>query len=601
MCAVRQERGREILAFDQRFLDELTARSDIVDVVGSYVSLSRRGSEYWGCCPFHNEKTPSFHVRPDQQMYYCFGCKKGGGVFSFIMELENLSYPDAVRFLARRANLPVPEEERDDGASRLRSRLLALNRDAARFYYEQLHSPKGEAVMEYMRSRKITQKNATNFGLGAASGEWDGLMNAMTQKGYTRSELVASGLVINGKNGGAFDKFRSRLIFPIIDVRGDVLGFGGRIISKDDPGAKYMNTPETVVYSKRRVLYGLNLAKKSKRGNILLVEGNIDVVMLHQAGFDNACASMGTALTQEQIHLLSRYTKDIILCYDNDDAGKIATQKALSLLNNTDFNVRVLELPKRLVDGEYVKQDADDFIKYQGADAFENLLSGSESGLDFRMAQLKDKFDLTSDRGRIEYASAAAELLAGVSNAVEREVYTVRASEDAGITADALKLEVRRAVSRMARKEKREQEKRDLRPATAAQPRERSMRYENTRSALAEEGVLRLLTLDDSLFGDEPPLREDEFSSPLLGRLFTALWQQRGTPGGIRPAALDGTFGSDELGHLTGILQKPESTGHDAREKALRDYLRIIKEESERRAGVEDPLAAAMKKYKKTT
>ncbi len=585
------------VAFDQRFLDELTARNDIVDVVSDYVTLTHKGANYFGLCPFHSEKTGSFSVSPDKQIYYCFGCKKGGGVINFIMEEENLSFPDAVRFLAKRANIPVPEEARDDSASRLRSRLLALNRDAARFYYEQLHSSKGEAVLAYMNSRKITQKNATNFGLGAASDEWDGLLTAMTQKGYTRAELVASGLVLNGKNGGAYDKFRSRLIFPIIDVRGDVLGFGGRIISKDDPGAKYMNTPETVVYSKRRVLYGLNLAKKSKRNGILLVEGNIDVVMLHQAGFDNACASMGTALTQEQIHLLSRYTKELILCYDNDDAGKIATQKALTLLNGADFNVRVLELPKRLVDGQYVKQDADDFIKYQGKDAFENLLMGSGSGMDFRMAQLQGKFDLTDDRGRIEYAAAAAELLAGVPNAVEREVYTARAAEAAGITADALKAEVQRAVSRRVRKEKREQEKRDLKPVNAAQPKARSMRYENTRSALAEEGVLRLLTLDDSLFGAEPPLTEDEFSSPLLGRLFAALWRQRAS-GGIRLGALDGAFDADELGHLTGLLQRPESNDHAAREKALRDYLRIIREENAKRgAAAADPLSAAMEKY----
>ncbi|MBQ9458971.1 MAG: DNA primase [Oscillospiraceae bacterium] len=585
------------MSFDQRFLDELTSRNDIVDVVGSYVSLARRGSEYWGCCPFHSEKTPSFHVRPDQQMYYCFGCKKGGGVINFTMEIENLSYPDAVRFLARRANLPVPEDSYGDGSSQLRSRLLALNRDAAMFYYNQLHSPRGEAVMEYMRSRKITQKNATNFGLGAASPEWDGLLKAMLQKGYTHGELVASGLVIDGKSGASFDKFRNRLIFPIIDVRGDVLGFGGRIISKDDPGAKYMNTPETIVYSKRRVLYGLNLAKKSKRNGILLVEGNIDVVMLHQAGFDNACASMGTALTQEQLHLLSRYTKELILCYDNDEAGRAATQKALALLESTDFNVRVLELPQRLVDGNYVKQDADDFIKYQGADAFENLLSGSESGMDFRMAQLAGRFDLANDRGRVEYAAAAAEFLSRIPNAVEREVYTVRAAEAAHITPDALKQEVRRARAQYERKEKRTQEKRGLRPAAAVQPKERSMRYENTRSALAEEGVLRLLMLDDTLFDGEPALRREDFSSELLSKFFEALWRQRGSPGGIRLNALDGVFSPDELGHLTGILQKPESPDHETRKKALSDYLDIIREESERRIEPEDPLAVAMKKY----
>ena len=600
------------MAFDRQFLDELIARNDIVDVVSNYVSLQPRGGSLWGCCPFHSEKTPSFHVLPDKQLCYCFGCKKGGGVINFIMEEENLSFPDAVRFLARRANMPVPEEEHSD-ESRLRSRILSLNRDAARFYYDQLYSPKGAPVLEYMKNRKITRRNATNFGLGASADEWDGLLTAMRKKGYGDGELLASGLAIRGKNGGLYDKFRKRLIFPIIDVRGDVLGFGGRIISKDDPGAKYMNTPETIVYSKRRVLYGLNLAKKSKRSNIILVEGNIDVVMLHQAGFDNACASMGTALTTEQLQLLSRYTKEIVLCYDNDDAGKVATQKALTLLNNTDFQVKVLELPKRLVeseftvrvlklpnkmvDGQPTKQDADDFIKFQGKDAFEHLLSGSESGMDFRMAQLKSKFDLKSDEGRIGFAEAAAGLLSTVPNAVEREIYTVRASEAAGITPDAMKLEVERARKRARYKEKREQERRDLNPAASAQPRERSIRYTDLRSALAEEGVLRLLTLDDSLFGENPPIREEDFSSPLLGRFFTALRAQLRESGQVNIPALAEFFTSEEISHLIGILQKPESLKNGA--QALKDYCNIILDEAHKRAAVnEDPLMAAMEKNK---
>ena len=583
------------MPFDQSFLDELIARNDIVDVVSSYVSLTKKGANYFGLCPFHNEKTGSFSVSPDKQICYCFGCKKGGGVINFIMEEEHLTFPDAVRFLARRVNMPVPEETHSD-ESRLRSRILALNRDAARFYYELLYSPRGAPVLEYMKDRRITRRNATNFGLGAAPDEWTALTDAMRAKGYGDGELLASGLSIRGKNGGLYDKFRKRLIFPIIDVRGDVLGFGGRIISKDDPGAKYMNTPETVVYSKRRVLYGLNLAKKSKRGSIILVEGNIDVVMLHQAGFDNACASMGTALTSEQIQLLSRCTKELVLCYDNDDAGKVATQKALSLLSGTDFQVKVLELPKRLVDGQYVKQDADDFIKFQGKDAFEHLLSGSESGMDFRMAQVAGKFDLKSDEGRIGYAEAAAALLASVPNAVEREIYTVRASEAAGITADAMKLEVERARKRVHYKERREQERRDLNPAASAQPRERDIRYTDLRSALAEEGVLRLLALDDSLFADTA-LREEDFSSPLLGRFFTALRAQLAQSGRISIGALAGDFTAGEINHLTGILQKPESLKNGA--QALRDYSGIILEEAHRRAAVnEDPLTAAMEKNK---
>lgn len=345
------------------------------------------------------------------------------------------------------------------------------------------------------------------------------------------------------------------------------------------------------------MLYGLNLAKKSKRSNIILVEGNIDVVMLHQAGFDNVCASMGTALTSEQLQLLSRYTKELVLCYDNDDAGKVATQKALSLLGNTDFQVKVLELPRRLVDGEYIKQDADDFIKFQGADAFEHLLSGSESGMDFRMAQLAGKFDLKNDESRIAYAEAAAVLLATLPNAVEREIYTVRAAEKAGITADAMKLEVTRAFKRARYKEKREQERRDLNPATSAQPRERSIRYEDLRSALAEEGVLRLLALDDSLFSGAPELREEDFSSPLLGRFFTALRAQIAQTGRVSIGALAGDFTAEEINHLSGILQKPESLKNGA--QALRDYCGIILDEAHKRAAVnEDPLTAAMEKNK---
>ena len=420
----------------------------------------------------------------------------------------------------------------------------------------------------------------------------------MARKGYSKAELLAAGLVVQGKGGSVYDKFRKRLIFPVIDVRGDVVAFGGRIVDKNDPGAKYMNSPETIIYSKRRVLYGLNLAKKSKRENIILVEGNIDVVMLHQAGFDNACASMGTALTTEQIRLLSRYTKELILCYDNDNAGRIATQKALELLNDTDFSVRVLELPNRIVDGQPVKQDADDFIKNQGPDAFERLLSGSETGMDFRMARLAAGFDLTSDQGRIDYAAAAADLLAELPNAVEREIYTTRAAASAGISPDALKLEVQRSIKRRGYRQRREQEKRDLNVAAQVQPKERAIRYDNLRSAMAEEGVLRLLVQDDTLFSDQPPLRQEEFSSPLLGRVYASLWESHMAGRPLSISSLSGELTGEEMSHLTGVVQKPESPAGG--ERALADYCRVIREEAQKRtAGAEtDPLAAAAEKYK---
>ena len=583
------------MAFPQNFLDELIARSDIVDVVGSYVQLTRKGSNLFGLCPFHGEKTGSFSVSPDKQIYYCFGCKKGGGVVNFIMEEENLTFPDAVRFLAKRAGMEVPEEEGDREAGRRRQRLLDLNRDAARFYYQLLQQPEGRAVQEYLDRRQIKKSTAVKFGMGASLDSWDTLLTAMTKKGYTKAELLEAGLVVQNKNGGLYDKFRNRLMLPVIDTRGDVVAFGSRVLDKSEP--KYMNSSETPVYSKRRVLYGLNLAKKTKRPNIILCEGNLDIVTLHQAGFDNAVASMGTALTVEQTRLLSRFTKELVLCYDNDNAGKIATERALQILQNSEFTVRVLQLPRRLVDGEYVKQDADDFIKFQGPDAFERLLSGSENGIEFRMAQVAGKYDLADDQARVAYCEEVSDLLAGLSNPVEREIYTTRAAETAKITPEAMKLEVQRAFKRRLSREKRAELRRDLNPAAQLQPKERSFRYDNLRSARAEEGILRLLTMDESLFGQEPPLRPEQFSSPLLGKVFSLLWQAREAGRQPSVAALAGVLSQEEMNHITAICQQPESP-QNARQ-ALADYIRIVQTEAEKRAGRDtDPLLAATEKYK---
>ena len=583
------------MAFPQSFMDELIARNDIVDVVGSYVQLTRKGSNLFGLCPFHSEKTGSFSVSPDKQIYYCFGCKRGGGVVNFIMEEENLPFPDAVRFLAKRAGMEVPEEDGDREAGRRRQRLLDLNRDAARFYYQLLQQPEGRAVREYLDRRQIKKSTAVKFGMGASLDSWDTLLTAMTKKGYTKRELLDAGLVVQNKNGGLYDKFRNRLMLPVIDTRGDVVAFGSRVLDKSEP--KYMNSSETPVYSKRRVLYGLNLAKKTKRPNIILCEGNLDIVTLHQAGFDNAVASMGTALTVEQTRLLSRFTKELVLCYDNDNAGKIATERALQILNNSEFSVKVLQLPRRLVDGEYVKQDADDFIKFQGPDAFERLLSGSENGVEFRMAQVAGKYDLSSDEARVAYCEEISDLLASLPSAVEREIYTTRAAEVAKITPDAMKLEVQRAFKRRTARENRAELRKELNPATQLQPKERSLRYENMRSARAEQGVLRLLLMDESLFPDDPPLKSEQFSSPLLGRVFGLLWDAKAEGRTVSLASLSNVLSQEEMNHITAVCQQPESVQNGR--QALADYIRIIKTEADKRAGaVTDPLLAATEKYK---
>ena len=584
------------MAFPQSFMDELVARSDIVDVVGSYVQLTRKGSNLFGLCPFHSEKTGSFSVSPDKQIYYCFGCKRGGGVINFIMEEENLPFPDAVRFLAKRAGLEVPEEEGDREAGRRRQRLLDLNRDAARFYYRLLQQPEGRAVQEYLDRRRIRKATAVKFGMGASPDAWDVLLNEMTAKGYSKAELLSAGLIVDNKKGGFYDKFRNRLMLPVIDTRGDVVAFGSRVLDKSEP--KYMNSSETPVYSTRRALYGLNLAKKSKRPNIILCEGNLDIVTLHQAGFDNAVASMGTALTPEQIRLLSRFTKELVLCYDNDNAGKIATERALQLLNGSEFSVKVLQLPRRRTeDGELVKQDADDFIKNQGPAAFERLLSGSENGVEFRMAQIAGKYDLESDEQRVAYSEEISGLLASLPNEVEREIYAARAAETAHITLAAMKIDVERTRAQKVRKENRAELRKELNPAAQLQPKNRSLRYDNLSSALAEQGVLRLLLLDDSLFPNQPPLSESDFSSPLLGRVFSRLWQAKENGQKLTLDLLAGELSQEEMNHIASFCQQLESSQN--RPQALADYISKI-QKGRRSSDETDPLLAAVEKYKKT-
>ncbi len=589
------------MAIPDAFLDELVERSDIVDVVSQYVQLTKKGGNLFGLCPFHNEKTPSFSVSPDKQIYHCFGCGKGGGVISFIMSIENLSFPDAVRFLADKNGMTVPEESADQEIPRQRKRMLELNREAARWFYACLNGPGGAKAAAYLDKRGITRKTANRFGLGAAPEGWDNLLKAMREKGFTQDELLAAGLVTAGqrrKESGTrsvYDKFRDRLIFPVIDIRGEVLGFSGRALN-DDQDPKYLNSPETLVFSKRRTLFGMNLAKNTKRSSILLVEGNIDVVTLHQAGFDNAVATMGTALTTEQTRLISRYAKEIVICYDNDPPGKKATERALDLLKNSEFTVRVLKLPDRIVDGKAVKIDADDFIRLRGSDAFEQLLSGSGGGMEFRLGELRDKYDLTDDMQRLEYLRAVCTMLAEIASPVEREVWCSRAAAGCGVTADALKQEVERQRKRNLKNSRKQYERSLTRPTRNAQPQEKKLRYDDIRSAVAEEGVIRLLLLDPGMI-QECSLEAEEFTSPVLRRLYEDLRRRQKEGRSVTPSALAAGMEEGEAALLTELLNKPESGGQ-ARE-TLRDYTDVIRQEKIMKSGDLQEIARLMRKKNK--
>ena len=582
----------------EQFIDELVARSEISDVVSSYVTLNKKGSNLWGLCPFHNEKTPSFSVNQDKQIYHCFGCGKGGGVISFIMEIENLSFPDAVRFLAKRAGLEVPDTGSDDAGRKKRARALEANRDAARFYHDYLKGPGGARVREYIAQRQISPRTATRFGLGAAPDQWDALTKALTAKGYSKMELIDAGLAVAGKNGGIYDKFRARLMLPVIDVRGDVAGFTSRILPGEE-GAKYLNTPETVVFKKGRLIYALNFAKNTKRPNLILVEGNIDVITLHQAGFDNVVATMGTALTEEHARILARYTKELVLCYDNDPAGKKSTDRVLGILKNADLNVRVLQLPNAYdSEGKPLKQDPDDFIKRFGAAAFEKCLNGSAGQNDYRLESLLQKHSLADEEGRMAFLREAVETVASLQSPIEREIYGNKAAAAGGISAAAFAQEVERYRKNRAWQAKKKQTRKDLTPAAQLQPRERELRYENIRSARAEEGVLRLMLLEPGLFQNAGTLEPEQFSSPLLGRVYGMLrtrWQEgRST----QLPALTGELTADEMSHLVHVLDQPESLAHS--QKALSDYIEIIATEYAKRSGgaQADPLMAAREKFR---
>ena len=578
------------MAFPESFIDELVARNPIEDVVGQYVTLKRSGSNMFGLCPFHGEKTASFSVAPDKGIYYCFGCHKGGGAINFVMEVEGLSYPDAVRSLAKRAGMQVPEDEQYESRYKAQERLWALHKEAARFFHSQLYAPVGQAALNYAMGRGMTKGILTAFGVGYAPDSWDAMTKAMQAKGYTRQELIDSGLVtVSQKNGNIFDRFRDRLMFPVIDVRGNVIAFSGRTLKKDDDIAKYLNSPETQIFNKRRNLFGLNLAKKTKENSLILVEGNVDVVALHQYGFDNAVASLGTSLTDEQAALITRYVEQVILLYDSDKAGQNATERAIPILEKAGLRVKVLHVKDA--------KDPDEFLKKFGADKFRLLLEDSANRVEYQLNAIRKKYDLSVDDQKIRYVQESAELISTLDSSIKREVYGGRVAEAAGISADAMKMEVGKAFKRRTDREKKKQEKIDLAPVKALQPRDRSIRYDNMKSALAEEGVLAQGMREPALLDLCGALTPEKFSVNLFGRVFGQMQKRHKQGLDVSLAVLE-NLTAEETAHLAGICQRQEGP---VNETAFRDCIKTILAENESRGiASDDDLMALRNKLKES-
>ena len=418
--------------YPDELIEEVRSRNDIVDVISGYVHLQKKGANYFGLCPFHNEKSPSFSVSRSKQMYYCFGCGAGGNVFTFLMEYENDTFPEAVKALADRAGISLPEADESEEAKReqsKRSRLLAINKEAAKYFYFQLRAKQGEPGLHYLRKRQLTDETIHRFGLGYANKTADDLVRYLKGKGYSEELIREAGLCNTDEKHGMYDKFWNRVMFPIEDINHRVIGFGGRVMGDGKP--KYLNSPETPIFDKSRNLYGLNFARSSRKGNIILCEGYMDVIAMHQAGFNQAVASLGTAFTLGQAGLLKRYTKEVLLSYDSDGAGVKAALRAIGILKEAGLTGRVINLEPY--------KDPDEFIKNLGAEAFQERIDNAENSFLFEIRMLQREYDLNDPEKKTEFHRAVAKKLCEFPEEVERENYLEAVAEKYHIGFESLR------------------------------------------------------------------------------------------------------------------------------------------------------------------
>jgi DNA primase len=424
------------MLYPRELIEEIRFQNDIVDVISQYVPLKQKGNSYFGICPFHHEKTPSFSVNSEKQFYYCFGCGAAGNVYGFLMQMEHCNFVDAVQKLADRANISLPEPELTPKAQemeRLKQRLFEMHKTAGRFYYDMLHSAKGEEALAYLGKREIQPNIQRKFGLGYAPEGRRVLYEHLSEQGFTSDEMVKSGLVMENKDGrGYHDRFYNRLMFPIFDVQGRVIGFGGRILGKGEP--KYLNSPETILFNKSRNLYGLHLARKTRNKELILVEGYMDMISLYQAGFHNVAAALGTAFNQDHAAVLKKYVESVILLYDSDEAGTRAALRAIPILVKNGLAVRVIQVP----DGK----DPDEYIRHKGAQEFSKLLVNAEHYISFEVKCLQKNYNLENPQHKVEFTTEAAKILAGLDNAIEQDVYLAQVATMTNIEETAIRNEM---------------------------------------------------------------------------------------------------------------------------------------------------------------
>lgn len=554
--------------YSDELVEEIRSGNDIVDVISGYVRLTKKGSTYFGLCPFHNEKTPSFSVSPNKQMYYCFGCGAGGNVITFLMEYENYTFPEALEVLANRIGIELPKQEmtaEQRKASDKRARLLEVNKEAAKYFYTLLRSERGTRAHEYFRNRGLSEETIKKFGLGYSDKYSDDLYRYLRSKGYEDELLKDSGLISIDEKRGGHDKFWNRAMFPIMDVRGKVIGFGGRVMGDGEP--KYLNSPETMIFDKSRNLYGLNLARTTKKNQILLCEGYMDVIALHQAGFDNAVAALGTAFTVGHANLLRRYTKEVYLTFDSDGAGIRAAKRAIPILKEAGITAKVINMQPY--------KDPDEFIKALGAEAYEERIKNAESSFMFEIRIMEEDYDLKDPEGKAAFYNEIAKQLLQFSEELEREVYIEAVAGKYGMGFENL----RKLVNKLG-----------TQPELARQVRQQQKGTMPKEKRKKEDGMKQSQKLLLTWLIEEPGLYQriqeyihpEDFTEEIYRKAAEILFRQYEEEGKPNPAQIVSLFGEEEQREIAALFNAriEEVETKNDREKALKETILRIKQNS---------------------
>lgn len=560
------------MPFPDSFLQELKLRNDITEIASSYVNLKRHGRNMVGLCPFHGEKTPSFNIYTENGSFYCFGCGAGGDVITFIMKIENLDYVEAVKFLAQRAGMEMPENTYDDSLSKLRMRIYEANREAARFFHATLLSQRGQSGLNYLRGRALSDRTIRHFGLGFADDDWNSLCNHLKNKGFSEYEIYSANLAFRRKNGnGIYDRFVNRVMFPIIDLRGNVIAFGGRIMTDEKP--KYLNTSDTPVFKKSENLFSLNNAKSSGTRTLILCEGYMDVIALNQAGFTNAVATLGTALTNEQAVLMKRYADEVIICYDADGAGQKATARAIQILRNAGLPIKILTVPSG--------KDPDEFIRSKGENgpaAFKLLIDKCGNDVEYRLMKLRENYNLTTTDGKVAFLNDAVKIVASIESPIERDVFASKLCAELEIDKNAFNDQIAK-IKRRGRRENIKKETRQIQYELNGQnDKINKEHYKKPRSSSAEEALLvYLINNPDYANSISERVTPDKFSNSLIKRYYEYVLGK--IKSGYEPlTSVASDFNSDEVSYLYKLISTTIPAA--STREAVEEYIKVINEES---------------------